>query len=50
MPVIFYIHGGGFIEGSGNGYAPDFLIEKDVILVSLALGLSNISFIYKCGY
>lgn len=41
LPVIFYIHGGGFIEGSGNGYAPDFLIEKDVILVGYAFCISN---------
>lgn len=33
LPIIFYIHGGGFVQGAGNEYEPDFLIEKDVILV-----------------
>lgn len=33
LPVIFYIHGGGFVQGAGNEYEPDFLIEKNVILV-----------------
>lgn len=35
-PVMVYIHGGSFYEGSGNDdfLGPDFLIEEDVILVS----------------
>lgn len=36
FPVMIFIHGGGFYEGSGddNFFDPDFLINKDVILVS----------------
>ncbi|KAJ6641686.1 Thimet oligopeptidase [Pseudolycoriella hygida] len=34
--VMFYIHGGGFTEGSGNDdlYGPDFLINEDVVVVT----------------
>lgn len=37
LAVIFYIHGGGFYEGSGNDefYGPDFLINGNVILVNI---------------
>lgn len=33
--VMFYIHGGGFVEGSGNDdfYGPDFFLNEDVVLV-----------------
>lgn len=36
MPVMFFIHGGGFIEGSGNDSraGPDFLMNENVILVN----------------
>lgn len=36
LAVMFYIHGGGFHEGSGDDfqYGPDFLINDNVILVT----------------
>ncbi|CAB3257415.1 unnamed protein product [Arctia plantaginis] len=42
LPVMVSIHGGGFKFGSGNTdlYGPDYLIEKDVVLVTLN---------YRCG-
>nr|CAD7569982.1 unnamed protein product [Timema californicum] len=35
-PVLFSIHGGGFILGSGNTnmYGPDYLVEEDIIVVT----------------
>lgn len=35
--VLFWIHGGGFAYGHGNDYklGPDYLVKKDVILVTL---------------
>lgn len=35
--VMFFIHGGAFTEGDGtNGfYGPDFMIEKDVVLITV---------------
>lgn len=46
LPVIFYIHGGGFAEGSGNDFfhGADFLIEQDVILVTFNYRLGAFGF------
>lgn len=46
LAVMFFIHGGGFAEGSGDNYfyGPDFLIEKDVILVTINYRLGTFGF------
>ncbi|XP_074027358.1 carboxylic ester hydrolase isoform X2 [Leptinotarsa decemlineata] len=33
-PVIFYIYGGAFIEGSAESYNPEYLVEHDLIIVN----------------
>lgn len=35
-PVVFFIHGGGFIAGNGDMslYGPDYLMELDVVVVT----------------
>lgn len=35
--VLFWIHGGGFIMGSGNSeeFGPDFFVKKNVVLVTI---------------
>lgn len=45
LPVIFYIHGGSFIMGSGStkGFAP--LVEKDVIVVTINYRLGALGFL-----
>ncbi|KAJ8707770.1 hypothetical protein PYW07_011447 [Mythimna separata] len=42
LPVMIYIHGGAFKFGSGNSnfYGADYLVEKDVVVVTLN---------YRCG-
>lgn len=37
MPVMFWIHGGGFVDGSGsaNLYGPEFLVARNVVLVTV---------------
>lgn len=47
MPVLFWIHGGAFIGGSGNDglYGPDFLIEKRIILVTSNYRLGVLGFL-----
>lgn len=42
LPVMLFIHGGGFKFGSGNSsqYGGDFLVEKDVVVVTIN---------YRCG-
>lgn len=44
---MFYIHGGGFVTGSGNDdlYGPDFLMDYNVILVTCNYRLNALGFI-----
>lgn len=37
LPIMFFIHGGGYFQGSGNMvlYGPNYLIPKGVILVTI---------------
>lgn len=47
MPVIFWIHGGGFAEGSGNDFffGPDFLLEQGLIVVTINYRLGTFGFL-----
>ncbi|XP_050092816.1 esterase B1-like [Anopheles aquasalis] len=37
LPVMVYLYGGGFVEGTSGTelYGPDYLVEKDIVLVTL---------------
>ncbi|XP_011630104.1 esterase E4-like [Pogonomyrmex barbatus] len=45
--VMVWIHGGGFFMGDGNPsiYGPDFIIRKDVVLVTLNYRLGVLGFL-----
>ncbi|KAJ6643814.1 Venom carboxylesterase-6 [Pseudolycoriella hygida] len=45
LPVIFFIHGGGFYSGSGNIYGPELLLDHDVILVTFNYRLGAFGFL-----
>ncbi|XP_041980320.1 juvenile hormone esterase-like [Aricia agestis] len=47
LPVMVWIHGGGFISGSGSDmlYGPEFVVRKDVILVTLNYRLEVLGFL-----
>lgn len=47
LPVMVWIHGGGFMSGSGDSslYGPDFLIEKNIILVTFNYRLEVLGFL-----
>ncbi|XP_063531902.1 esterase FE4-like [Cydia strobilella] len=46
-PVMVFIHGGSFIIGSGNDdvYGPKFLVQQDVVLVTLNYRLEVLGFV-----
>nr|CAD7574329.1 unnamed protein product [Timema californicum] len=46
-PVMVWIHGGGFHEGSGNTtiFGPDYLVHADVVLVTLNYRLGVLGFL-----
>ncbi|XP_049860259.1 cholinesterase-like [Schistocerca gregaria] len=47
LPVMFWVHGGGFVVGSGSDeeHGPDFLISYGVILVTINYRLGAIGFL-----
>ncbi|XP_018054574.1 PREDICTED: esterase E4-like isoform X1 [Atta colombica] len=46
-PIMVWIHGGAFIWGSGNAawYGPDYIVQKDVVLVTLNYRLGALGFL-----
>ncbi|CAH2107819.1 unnamed protein product [Euphydryas editha] len=45
IPVMVYIYGGSFTQGSGNFFLPDFLLQHDVILVTFNYRLEVLGFL-----
>ncbi|KAK3926001.1 Esterase FE4 [Frankliniella fusca] len=45
LPVMVWIHGGAFLTGSGWMYGPEFILDKDVILVSFNYRLGVLGFL-----
>ncbi|PSN35632.1 hypothetical protein C0J52_24363 [Blattella germanica] len=47
VPVMFWIHGGGFYVGSGNSdfYGPDYLVNQNVLLVTINYRLGALGFL-----
>ncbi|XP_059057237.1 juvenile hormone esterase-like isoform X1 [Achroia grisella] len=47
LAVMIFIHGGGFKSGSGNEdhYGPDFLVNHDVVLVTINYRLEVLGFL-----
>ena len=44
-PVIVFIHGGNFVRGSAAEYDPDYLLDQDVVLVTLQYRLGMFGFL-----
>ncbi|XP_023940279.1 juvenile hormone esterase-like [Bicyclus anynana] len=47
LTVMFFIHGGGYAFGSGNddNYGPDFLINSNVVVVTINYRLDSLGFL-----
>lgn len=47
LPVMFWIHGGALIRGSGgkSWYGPEFLMDKNVVLVTINYRLGALGFL-----
>ncbi|XP_050342599.1 esterase FE4-like [Nymphalis io] len=45
FPVMVFIYGGSFTQGSGDFYLPDFLLQHDVILVTFNYRLEALGFL-----
>lgn len=43
--MLFYVHGGAFIEGSGSYNGADYLMDEDVILVTVNYRLGVFGFL-----
>jgi len=44
LPVMFWIHGGGLIDGSSDGYDPKWLVKNGVIVVTINYRLGYLGF------
>jgi len=44
FPVIFFIHGGGFMFGDGHGYGPRQLLTKPLVYVNINYRLGPLGF------
>ena len=44
-PVLVYIHGGSFIMGSAKVAKPDYLLEEDIVLVTIQYRLGPLGFL-----
>nr|CAD7444825.1 unnamed protein product [Timema bartmani] len=46
-PVMVWIHGGGFIKGSGTtkGFGPDYLVDEGIVVVTINYRLGVIGFL-----
>ncbi|CAL8094847.1 unnamed protein product [Orchesella dallaii] len=45
FPVLLWIHGGSFMYGSGSEYGPAYLLDQDVILVTINYRLGALGFL-----
>lgn len=45
IPVLFYIHGGGYFTGHANLYPPEILLDRNVVLVTTNYRIGALGFL-----
>ncbi|KDR12773.1 Esterase FE4 [Zootermopsis nevadensis] len=45
LDVMVYIHGGGWVAGTGRNYQPTYLLDRDVVLVTFNYRLGPLGFL-----
>ncbi|ODM98999.1 Venom carboxylesterase-6 [Orchesella cincta] len=45
LPVMVWFHGGHFMYGGNNIYGPDYLLQEDVVLVTVNYRLNSLGFL-----
>ncbi|XP_033222098.1 esterase FE4-like [Belonocnema kinseyi] len=45
LPVMVWMHGGGFFFGGGGSYNPKYLLDEDIVLVTINYRLGIIGFL-----
>ena len=46
---MFFIHGGGFMTGESNWYEPSYLLDRNVVLVTINYRLGPLGFLNLGG-
>lgn len=49
-PVMVYIHGGGFVNNNADLYPPNYLMERDIILVVIQFRLGILGNFYQNSF
>ena len=49
-PVVVWIHGGSFSRGSAAEYDPDYLLDEDIVLVTIQYRLGMFGFLSTDGF
>jgi len=49
LPVLVWIHGGGFVAGAGSLYGPDYFMDKPLVVVNInyRLGILGITYFFQ---
>ncbi|XP_065202984.1 juvenile hormone esterase-like isoform X2 [Planococcus citri] len=45
LPVLIYIHGGGYYQGSALEFCPNYLLDHDIVLVTVQYRLGPLGFL-----
>lgn len=45
LPVLAFVHGGAFAEGGASIYGPEYLLDRDVVLVTLNYRVGALGFL-----